>query len=324
MKAAMRAKRGRAKGLRPSPLPHRSLTKRALFRAFLALERVGIHVLPRHFYSPVADRRWLAANPNLWKRRLKVVGIDWSEEAQLRWLAEICAPYLEEVRGFPFLQRARKLGLSFRYGFVEAQVLHCVVRSLAPRLLVEIGSGASTLVSSDAAARNRAEGRGETRIVTIDPYAPRQLAALEAVELHDLPLQLISSEVFAGLGEGDLLFLDSTHVLKTGSELHRLYLEVLPALAAGVTVQVHDVYLPRLYSPWVMEDFWDWQETALLAALLTQNDRFEVLCCQSALHDSTPERLQEVLPDYLPLALEEGLDAGGGGHYPSSIWLRTL
>ena len=301
-----------------------SLAKRAAFRAFLLLERLGLHVQPRHFYSSVADRRWLSGNPKLWRRRIELTGPHWDLEAQLAWLRETCATHLEEVSGFAFMERLGELGVGFRYGYVEGQVLHCAVRTLAPPRIVEVGSGASTVITADAARRNEAEGRGGSRIVAVDPYAPAELRALDNVEVRDIPAQLVPAELFAELGEGDLLFLDSTHVVKTGSELHRLYLEVLPSLASGVTVHVHDIYLPYLFSPWVLGDFWDWQETALLAALLTQSERFEVLCCQSALHDAVPESLREVLPDYRPLKLVDGLDRGRGeGHYPSSIWLRT-
>ena len=301
-----------------------SLAKRIAFRLFLLLERLGLHVMPRHFYGPVADRRWLARNPELWRRRVELAGVDWDLDAQLGWLREVCAPYLEEVGGFSFTERLRELGVGFRYGYVEGQILHCALRSLAPQRVVEVGSGASTVITAEALRRNAEEGRARARFVAVDPFAPPELRSLENVEVRDLPAQVVPLELFTELGEGDLLFLDSTHVVKTGSELYRLYLEVLPALAPGVTVHVHDIYFPFLFSPWVLDDFWDWQESALLAALLTQNPRFEVLCCESALHDDRPQSLRELLPDYRPLELVDGIDRERGeGHYPSSIWLRS-
>jgi hypothetical protein len=295
------------------------------FRLFLLLERLGYHVLPRHFYSPVADRRWLQRNPELWRRRISLPGIDWDLEAQLGWLRETCAEHLDEVRGFPFLSELTASGAPFGYGLIEGQVLHCVVRKLAPPLVVEVGSGTSTMLIAEAAGRNRAEGRGDTRIVTIDPYPPAQLRDLPGVESMAVPAQAVPDEVFEQLGAGDLLFIDSTHSLKAGSELPRLYLELVPTLAPGVTIQIHDIFLPYANSPGVLHaDLWDWQETALVAALLSGNPGLEVLCCQSALHDGAPERMGEVLPDYKPLPMSGGLDTGErAGHYPSSLWLRT-
>ena len=291
--------------------------------AFRLLERVGVHVLPRHFYSPVADRGWLDRNPDLWRHPTDIAGFPWDTDAQLRWLSTVCEPYLQEVRGFCFLDPLAKRGIPFHYGLIEAQVLHCVIRSLAPNRVVEVGSGASTALMSDAASRNTAEGRSPTRIVAIDPYASEQVRLLESVEVSRQPAQAVASDVFSTLARGDLLFIDSTHALKAGSELARLYLEVIPSLPPGVIVHIHDIYLPYLYSPWVLRDLWDWQETALLAGLLSGNPHIELLCCQSFLHDAVSHKLASVLPDYVPRRLTAGIDDGAGGdHFPSSTWLR--
>jgi hypothetical protein len=309
---------------RPALTPRSSALKRALFRVFLALERVGVHVLPRHFYSSIADRGWLARNPELWRRPFSVPAVETDLDGQIAWLQKCCSPYLEEVSGFSFLPRLEALGISFRYGLIEAQVLHCVVRTHAPPRVVEVGGGASTALIADAVARNVAEDRAETQILTIDPYPSPALARLPRVTLLAEPAQTASGAVFEALSAGDLLFIDSTHVVKTGSELSRLYLEVLPSLPPGVIVHIHDIYLPYLSSPWVLSDFWDWQESTLLAALLVDNARLEVLCCQSALHTAAPDRLRVVLPDYRPLPLDGGIDTlAATGHFPSSVWLRS-
>ncbi|MGH3518019.1 MAG: WecB/TagA/CpsF family glycosyltransferase [Haloechinothrix sp.] len=301
-----------------------SAVKRAGYRVFKALERARVHVLPRHYYSPVADRQWLRNNEDLWRRPATVHGVDWNLDEQLAWLDKVCSTHLDEVKDFSFLPGLDLRGIGFRYGQVEAQVLHCAVRTFAPKRIVEIGSGASTAITSDAVARNVAEGRPVSAIVAIDPYMPQEIRALPFVEVRETPAQQVPVEAFADLSEGDLLFIDSTHVLKTGSELHRIYLELLPALPPGVLVHIHDIYLPYLYSPWALSDFWDWQETALLAALLTNNPKFEVLSCQSALHHAMPDQLQAVLPDYRPRPMIDGIDDGASnGHFPSSIWLRS-
>jgi hypothetical protein len=291
---------------------------------FRGLERLHLHVLPRHFYSPVADRRWLEQNPDLWRLPQRLRGIGWDLDRQLVWLEQTCTRHLDEVRGFSYLGPLAARGIAFRYGPIEGQVLHCAVRSLAPPLVVEVGSGASTALIADAAARNAAEGSSHSRIVTIDPFAPDEVLDLPGVEVIRQPAQSVAESVFRELGDGDLLFIDSTHVIKAGSELGRLYLDVLPGLPGGVTIQIHDIYLPYLYSPWILTELWDWQETLLLAALLVNNPKLEVLCALAALHDARPDYLRTVLPDYRPLQLIEGIDAGcGPGHYPSSIWLRS-
>ncbi|MGH3449462.1 MAG: class I SAM-dependent methyltransferase [Haloechinothrix sp.] len=309
---------------KPAGVAQRSAAKRAAYKVFTGLERARVHVLPAHFYSSVADRRWLRSNEPLWRRPTELRGVEWELAAHLAWLEKVCSTHLDEVGGFPFISDLERRGIGFRYGLIEAQVLHCVVRTLAPRRIVEIGSGASTALMSDAVTRNMAEGRPEGTIVAVDPYMPPEVRALPHVEVREIPAQQVPAETFADLAEGDMLFIDSTHALRTGSELHRIYLELLPSLPPGVLVHIHDIYLPYLYSPWVLSDFWDWQETALLAALLTGNPNFEVLSCQSALHHAMPDQLRSVLPDYQPRPMAGGIDRGGSdGHFPSSIWLRS-
>jgi hypothetical protein len=235
----------------------------------------------------------------------------------------MCAPSVAEVRG---LEEYHELGRDRGpgYGPIESQVLHCVVRSLAPARILEVGSGVSTVVSRRAADRNAAEGRGATAITCIEPYPRDALRALPGVEVVAEPAQSVDDAHFAALGKGDLLFIDSTHAVRTGSELARLYLEVIPRLAPGVVVHIHDIALPYLYSPDVLDSVFDWQESTLLAALLTGNDRLSVLACQSALHHERPDGLARVLPDYRPRATRDGLNVvpgGGPGHFPSSLWL---
>jgi exopolysaccharide biosynthesis WecB/TagA/CpsF family protein len=315
---------GISRRARSAPAPRGSLAKRISFRMFRLLERTRLHLLPVHFYSSVADRGWLERNPDLWREPASLPGVQWDLEAQLAWLRSTCAEHLGEVAGFSFVEAIQARGVAFRYGLVEGQVLHCVIRSLAPELIVEVGSGASTCITADAIALNVAQGGTDSRVIAIDPFAPPELCTLDRVEVVAEPAQTVAPETFAQLRAGDLLFIDTTHVVKAGSELGRLYLEVLPSLPAGVTIHIHDIYLPYLYSPWILSDPWDWQESTLLAALLTSNARFEVLCCQAALHDAMPDRLRGVLPDYRPLPLDRGIDHGDrSGHYPSSIWLRT-
>ena len=145
------------------------------------------------------------------------------------------------------------------------------------------------------------------------------------MRLLALPCQEVPLPVFDELQDGDLLFIDSSHAVKVGSEVPRIYLEILPRLRPGVFVHIHDVFLPYLYPPDILSwPFWAWQETVLLAALLTNNPKLEVLFCLSGLHHARPSELCRLLPDYRPRAMQGGLFADGGpGHYPSSIWLRT-
>lgn len=290
-------------------------------------ERLGVRLQPVHYYSEVPDRAALRSDRTAWTDRVEIAGHDWDLDAQLAWLEHVCAPYVHEVAG---LHEWRTLGTDRGpgYGPLESQVLHAVVRSLAPSRILEIGSGVSTVISRRAADRNAAEGRGETAITCVEPYPRDALRALSGVEVVAERAQVVDAAHFAALGAGDVLFIDSTHALRTGSELARLYLEVLPRLAPGVVVHIHDIVLPYLHMPDVLDNVFDWQESTLLAALLTDNHRLQVLACESLLHHDRPDGLARVLPDYRPRRMQDGLYADGGvasgDHFPSSIWLTRV
>ena len=295
----------------------RETLKEVLRRVFRLSDRLGVHVLPKHYYSPVADRTWLQAHPELWRRPL---ALDWDLDAQLEWLARVCGEHLEEVRGLEFFDELVAEGFGPGYGPIEAQILHCFVRAEAPRRILEIGGGVTTAVMARAAALNETE----SRITTVEPSPRERLRQLEGVEVVARLAQDAPQELFDELGEGDLLFVDSSHAVRTGSELAQLYLERIPRFARGVTIHVHDIYLPYLYAPSLFHEPFDPQETTLVAALLEGNASLEVLCCESALHHERADELRKLLPDYRPQPVHAGLaDPGAAGHFPSSLWIRT-
>ncbi len=285
-------------------------------------ERARVHVQPVHYYSDIPDRRWLRANKRLWAKRMLPIGQPWDLDAQLHWLEERCAPYLREVMGLDAFEQDAGAGFGPGYGPIEAQVLHCVMRHDAPRRVIEVGSGVSTATMLRAIGRNTDEGRASSAVTCVEPHPHDSLRRLD-VELIAQPAQAVDLDVFLRLEAGDLLFIDSTHAVRTGSEVIRLYLEVLPKLRPGVLVHIHDIYLPYTFHPNVLGELFDWQETALLTALLTGNASLEILTCLSTLTVDRSSQLQAILPDLRPRHLEAGVQTKGDGHYPASLWLRT-
>jgi len=289
----------------------KSALRRLYLRLFPLLDRAGIHLLPKHYYSPVPDHAWLQAHPEAWRRPVE---LDWDLNEQLAWLEGVMRGHEQEARD---LEVDRGLGLG--YGTVEEQVLYGFVRSQRPGRIVEVGGGISTGVMTAAAARNERP----SEITTIEPFPRPALERLAGVKLVRQLTQLVPVAVFAALGAGDLLFIDSTHVAKTGSDVVRLYLEVVPALATGVFVHVHDITFPYLFHRTFGSDFYDWQESVLVLALLTGNDRLRVRCCLSALHYERQDELRRLFPDYRPQPERDGI-ATGPGDFPSSLWLEVL
>src|SRR3989449_3319773 len=144
---------------------------------------------------------------------------------------------------------------------------------------------------------NQQEGRRGSRLICIEPYPTKGFARLEGIRhVRDL-CQAVPMSLFRELGAGDLLFVDSSHAVKTGSDTQRIYLEVIPQLPPGVFIHIHDITLPYLHDPDVLSNYWAWQETALLLALLTHNPHLSVMACESALHHDRTEALTAILSD---------------------------
>jgi len=305
----------------------RSLLKQLSIRLFLLGDRLGLHVLPKHFYSPIPDYRWLRERRDLWTRRAPLTGIRWDLDDQVRWLAELCTPYYPEVRGLRIYREIAGAGIGAGYGPIESQVLHCFMRAQRPPRVIEIGSGVSTACMLRAARLNQEEGLGESRVTCIEPYPRKDFDQLAGITLIREMCQRVPASLFDELRDRDLLFIDSSHAVKTGSDTVRIYAELIPRLAAGVFIHIHDITLPYLYPPDALANPWGWQETALLLTLLTHNPRLSVLACESALHHDRPAALARILPDYQPRTQRDGLDGPGasqtGKHFPASIWLRT-
>lgn len=274
----------------------------------LAQER-GLHITPVHFYSPVPDTSKLP--PQTWTTPSDMPGVDMDEPGQLELLETIFAKYHEDFSAFPLKGTGDDLEFSFENDQVSGAdpfILHALVRELRPRRIVEVGGGYTTLVTAKAVRRN---GSGE--IVCIEPYPRPFLArALEGVgRLERRPVQEVEPELFASLGEGDILFIDSTHVARIGSDVNRLFLEILPRLAPGVWVHVHDIFLPYDYpETWTRQMQFFWSEQYLLQAFLVGNRLYRPRFAVGYMGRRHPEAMRRVFPGW-------ALGLGGG-----SFWMR--
>ena len=303
----------------------RRALKRASFAAFFALDRLGLHVLPKHYYTPVPDFDWLRRNRDAWTQPAGLADVHWDVDQQLHWMRRVCEPYYAEVAGLQFYERLLAGDVGPGYGPIESQVLHCFIRTFAPARVVEIGSGASTACMLKASSLNAAQGRRESRITCVEPFPRAAFRSVGNVIHVEQLCQTVPEVVFLQLQTGDLLFVDSSHAVRTGSDVIRIYLDIIPKLPAGVYVHIHDINLPYAYARDALGGYFASQETALLLALLTGSERLRILSCLSALHYRFPVELQRLLTDYQPQADHPGtgLSATERGHFPSSAWLET-
>lgn len=311
----------------------KDFAKRQIFRWFKIGERLGWHVVPVNYYSPLASIRELKATRDLWARPSSMAGIHVDLDAQVRLLGEVTKPYIAEVAGGAAYEKARQMGYGPGYGYIEAQVLHCVIRHFKPARMIEVGSGVSTACALRASELNAADPGGHpTRITCIEPYPSPALRQQAGVKLIDRIVQAVPVNVFDELQSGDMLFIDSTHVVKPGSDVTHLLLEVLPRIRPGVIVHVHDIYLPFQFGPFVLKQFFSANETSALQAYMAHNPRVETLFCQSHLFHERKAELKALLPDFDPQDIDPrtGLEPDSvppfaikPRHFPTAIYLRT-
>jgi len=295
--------------------------KSSLHRLFAAGQRLGVDILPRHFYSSIPDIRELRGNES-WRKASSMTGVAGADlEPQLQFLSECCSPFRERLRQGGIHEHACAENGEPGYGPIEAEFLYCFVAAKRPRRIVQVGAGVSTAVILLAAG----EAGYTPQIVCVDPFPTaylRRLAAAKRIELVGETAQEVDLPVLTGLESGDLLFIDSSHAVRPGSEVNRIILEVLPRLPAGCFVHFHDICFPYDYPPSVLSTLFFASESSLLHAFLIHNRRYSIAVSLSMLHHGCPERMQTVLPNYQPAAMDQGLErAGDSGHFPSATYL---
>jgi Methyltransferase domain len=224
----------------------------------------GIHILYAHFYSALPILSQLPQD--IWDKR-HGAGIDWNEKAGMSLMQELSKYYGEYER----ILDSHEFDDSGQYGWLDAALYYCMIRNFKPKHIIEVGAGDSTKLASLAACKN-----GVVDLESIDPFASENLS--EISKLIKKPVQEIPISQFKVLQRNDILFIDSTHVCKIGSDVNYLFLDVLPNLNPGVLVHIHDIALPLEFPEnWVIGLHRFWNEQYLLHAFLIGNCDFEVL-----------------------------------------------
>lgn len=270
------------------PLYLRSTERRELF---LTWERHGFHVTPVHFYEAIPDTQSLPET--LWTQPSELVGIDMNDSMQLDLLRNHFSKFRRE---YETVSAEPPPGQLWPFRGTDVLVAYCMVRHFQPRRIIEVGSGFSSLVLGQAAAKNKTSS-----LICIDPFPGELLrnGSIPALQsLIETKVQDLDVKFFSQLDPGDILFIDSSHAVKIGGDVNYLFLEVLPRLNPGVIVHVHDIFLPFEYRRhWVLNEFRFWTEQYLLQAFLTFNSEFEVLLANYYLSRYHKEHLRAAFPD---------------------------
>lgn len=234
-----------------------------------------------HFYSPIVDPAEIAARADsIWPPAPQVLGIDFNDASHQEVLGDWFPAFMPEWDYPEVLQETADLDRFYvrnsQFSWLDCRAFFVFLRKLRPRRMIEVGSGFSSLLAADV---NRRFLDGSMAFTCIEPY-PRPflrrgvdgITQLLQHKVQDVPL-----DTFAQLEAGDILFIDSSHVAKTGSDVNYLYFEVLPRLAPGVHVHIHDIFLPHDYlRDWVIAENRSWNEQYVLRALLMYSNAFQV------------------------------------------------
>ena len=268
---------------------------------------------PGGYYSPIPSMEEIKKHNFNVPLPESLTGIDLNGNEQLK-LLDSFEPFYREL---PFTDE-KSNGLRYYYNngfysYSDAILLHCMIRHLKPKKLIEAGSGFSSSVTLDT---NEKFMGNSINCIFIEPY-PERLESLvknndkENVTIHKKRLQEVPIEAFKELGENDILFIDSTHVAKFNSDVNYVIHGILPVLAGGVHIHFHDVFYPFEYpKEWLLEGR-AWNEQYMLRAFLEYNNNFRIVLFNTYLESMYEARIKSRFPL---------LYKNTGG----SIWLKKM
>ncbi len=286
-------------------------------RYYQLWEKRGYHITPVHYYQPLPDTREL--KDELWQRKSEMIGIEISDQSQLDLLAHFVKNYKSEYSHFP----KEKTLLPYQYYLdndaflsVDAEILHCMIRHFKPEKIYEIGSGFSTFISAQSLIQNKKDNGKDCELIAFEPYPNHILKKgfPGLSKLVEAPIQSVPLSQFMNLSQNDILFIDSSHVVKVGSDVVYEYLDLIPRLKPGVIVHFHDIFLPNDYpKDWVLHKSRFWNEQYLLQAFLAFNKNFEILWAGGYMNTKYPNILQQSFNSYNP-----------NKTLPGSFWVRKI
>lgn len=280
--------------------------------SFLEIQRLGFHFQANNFYSPLNDCNFLQNNEDLWKNAYKPREIDWNLNGQME-TAELVGKYVDELRDIPKRQPSGKIEYCWDNNFwnnSDAIVQYGLLRALKPKKIIEIGCGWSSLLMKKALDRNNTP----CQVTQIEPYPNRQIFDTLPQEWkhHECILQRAPLNIFSELSDGDFCFYDGSHCVKTASDVNWFFFEILPRLAPGVVIHLHDIFLPDAYpDQWIFERGQTWNEQYILQAFLMYNRNYKIIMANRFLWKEKQSFLENTYKGVSPA-------------YGCSFWMKKI
>jgi len=281
-----------------------SLVSKAIFN------KVGVFPVLDHYYEPRFNYKKLKFSL---RDDRQLTGIDFNVSEQLLLLGKF--NYNEELKEIANLPE-KELTFSFLKGPFrsgDAEYLYNIIRLLKPKKIIEIGSGHSTLIAQHGIAKNLAENLNYNCDHTcIEPYENLWLEKLP-VKVIRILVEDVEIDFFKQLNENDILFIDSSHIIRPQGDVLFEYLQILPSLNKGVIVHIHDIFTPKDYlTEWLMNGTLFWNEQYLLESFLSLNSSYQIIGALNYLKHNFYNELAEKCP----MLSEE--------REPGSFWIKKI
>jgi hypothetical protein len=269
------------------------------------LKKIGVFPIKNHYYEPLFDDTQLQKSLSE-NRRLP--GLNLNTPGQLSFLKTLV--YSPELLALKLDNKSNDVNTfyinnsSFESG--DAEYLYQIIRATKPSKIIEIGSGHSTKIANIALQKNKNETNQSARHICIEPYEMPWLESFSDVQVLRKRVEDCALDWATELRSGDILIVDSSHIIRPQGDVLKEYLEIFPQLASGVYIHVHDIFTPKDYPrSWLVDDVRFWNEQYLLEALLSNTDRYEVIGALNYLKNNHFDDLQKICP-YLTLEKEPG------------------
>jgi Methyltransferase domain len=273
---------------------------------------VGVLPVNDHYYQPLINPAKYLNKPLEQDRILP--GIDFNADDQVELFKQFT--YESELNQLPIDdpdgERPRFFHNNPSFSWGDAETFYNILRHFKPKRIIEIGCGYSTLLAQEAASANKADNREyHCRHICIEPYEMPWLEKLD-VEVIRKKLEEIDLSFFSQLQGNDILFIDSSHIIRPQGDVLCEYLEILPKLNSGVLVHVHDIFSPKDYPrEWVIDEHCLWNEQYLLEAFLTFNKEFKIITATNFLKHQHAAIFQQKCPGAARVTK----------HEPGSFWM---
>jgi hypothetical protein len=281
------------------------------------LRKLGMTLVIHHFYQPIPDQK----DVEVYKNRMRPVEhIDWKIEEQIDFADKLLNDYSSEYNDPEILKEFGYSEADGTFGSGSREFYYSMIRKYKPRNIIEIGAGNSSLICLAALKKNYEETGRKTNFTSIEPFPSKNVLNIEKSKYDFVnyklileKLQTVDPVIFQTLESNDILFVDSSHVFKQGSDVEYEFMKIYPTLKKSVLVHIHDIFIPFDYPfIWNQKYFHFWNEQYFLETFLLCNSCFQTIAGLCMLNHHKPDVFLNHIRGYQ------------SDNYSGSFWMQVI